>query len=185
MQLMPQDSATQPKMPQYKISLKKAMLLNRIIMGLFFFVSGIANYLNFNVKNGFYETVLTLKLQLWGPFPTGWQGIGPLPSLFAVPYAYLLPLAEIVLGALFALGIWVRWTGILIILMTFSIVLAFGIIPAGTLFPNAAESFNKNILFMTLIWMCIAYEADSRRAKMRRTNDRLDLTSSLPESMDS
>jgi uncharacterized membrane protein YphA (DoxX/SURF4 family) len=169
-------------MPHYKISLKKAMLLNRIIMGLFFFVSGIANYLNFNVKNGFYETVLTLKLQLWGPFPMGWQGIGPLPPLLAVPYAYLLPLAEIVVGALFALGIWMRWTGMLLILMTLSIVLAFGIIPAGTLFPNAAESFNKNILFMTLIWMCIAYETDSRRAQMRRTNDRLQLANTLPDS---
>jgi hypothetical protein len=29
--------------------------------------------------------------------------------------------------------------------MTFSIILAFGVIPAGSLFPNAAESFNKNI----------------------------------------
>jgi uncharacterized membrane protein YphA (DoxX/SURF4 family) len=168
-------------MSQYKISLKKAMLLNRVVMGLFFFISGIANYLNFNAKNGLYETVMTLKLQLWGPFPAAWHGIGPLPPLIGVPYAYLLPLAEIVLGVLFALGIWVRWTGGLIILITFSIVLAFGIIPAGTLFPAAAECFNKNILFMTLIWMCIAYEADSRRAQMRRTNDRLQLANSLPE----
>jgi uncharacterized membrane protein YphA (DoxX/SURF4 family) len=156
----------------FKISLKKAMLWNRIIMGLFFFVSGIANYLNFNVENGFYQTVLTLKLQLWGPFPSGWEGIGPLPPLFAIPYAWLLPLAEIMLGALFALGFWVRWTGLLLILLTGSIVLAFGIIPAGSLFPNAAESFNKNILFMTLIWMCVAYEADTQKAKMRRTVER-------------
>lgn len=148
------------------------MLLNRITVGIFFLLSGIANYLNFNVENGFYQTVQTLKLQLWGPFPAGWEGIGPLPPLFAIPYAWLLPLAEIVLGALFALGYWVRWTGLLLILMTFSIVLAFGIIPAGSLFPNGAESFNKNILFMTLIWMCIAYEADTQKARMRRTADR-------------
>jgi uncharacterized membrane protein YphA (DoxX/SURF4 family) len=172
---------TRPK-TQYKISLKKAMLLNRVMMGLFFFLSGIANYLNFNVNKGFYQTVLTLKLQLWGRFPAEWHGIGPLPSLIAVPYAYLLPLAEIVVGALFALGIWVRWTGALLILMTFSIVLAFGIIPAGTLFPNAAESFNKNILFMTLIWMCITYEADTQRTKAQRANDRLPLVASSPES---
>lgn len=148
------------------------MLLNRITVGIFFLLSGIANYLNFNVENGFYQTVQTLKLQLWGPFPAGWAGIGPLPPLFAIPYAWLLPLAEIVLGTLFALGYWVRWTGLLLILMTFSIVLAFGIIPAGSLFPNGAESFNKNILFMTLIWMCIAYEADTQKARMRRTADR-------------
>lgn len=157
----------------FKISLKKAVALNRIIIGIFFFFSGIANYLNFNVQNGFYQTVLTQKLQLWGPFPAGWEGVGPLPALIAVPYAWLLPLAEIVFGVLFALGFWVRWTGLILILMTFSIILAFGIIPAGSLFPNGAESFNKNILFMTLIWMCIAYETDTKKAKMRRTADRI------------
>jgi uncharacterized membrane protein YphA (DoxX/SURF4 family) len=159
----------------FRISLKKAMLLNRLTMGLFFFLSGIANYLNFNVENGFYQTVLTQKLQLWGPFPAGWEGIGPLPAIIAIPYVWLLPLAEIVLGVLFGLGFWIRWTGILLILMTFSIILAFGIVPAGSLFPNAAESFNKNILFMTLIWMCIAYEADTKKARMRRTAERLAL----------
>lgn len=157
----------------FKISLKKAMLLNRITIGLFFFLSGISNYLNFNVQDGFYQTVLTQKLQLWGPFPSGWEGIGPLPALIAIPYAWLLPLAEIVLGVLFGLGFWIRWTGLLLILMTFSIVLAFGIVPAGSLFPNAAESFNKNILFMTLIWMGMAYESDVQRMRMRRTTERL------------
>jgi uncharacterized membrane protein YphA (DoxX/SURF4 family) len=157
----------------YQISLKKAVFLNRLIMGLFFFFSGISNYLNFNIKNGFYQTVLTQKLQLWGPFPSGWDGVGPLPPLLAIPYAWLLPLAEIILGLLFALGFWVRWTGLLLILMTLTIVLAFGIIPAGSLFPNGAESFNKNILFITLIWMCIAYEEDHRRVRMRRLAERM------------
>jgi len=157
-----------------KISLKKAVILNRIILGIFYVFSGIANYLNFNVENGFYQTVITQKLQLWGPFPMGWQGIGPLPSLIAVPYAWLLPVAEIMFGILFALGFWVRWTGLILILITFSIVIAFGIIPAGTLFPNAAESFNKNILFMTLIWICIAYEVDTKKARMRRTAERIE-----------
>lgn len=157
----------------HKISLKKAALLNRLVMGLFFFFSGISNYLNFNARNGFYQTVLTQKLQLWGPLPSGWEGVGPLPPLFAIPYAWLLPLAEIILGLLFALGFWVRWTGLLLILMTLSIVLAFGIIPAGSLFPNGAESFNKNILFISLIWMCIAYEEDYKRARMRRLAERI------------
>jgi uncharacterized membrane protein YphA (DoxX/SURF4 family) len=161
------------KLLNFKISLKKAVALNRITMGLFFFFSGIANYLNFNVKDGFYQTVLTQKLQLWGPFPAGWEGVGPLPALIAIPYAWLLPLAEIVFGVLFALGFWVRWTGLILILMTFSIVIAFGIIPAGSLFPNGAESFNKNILFMTLIWMCMAYEVDTKKARMRRTQERI------------
>jgi uncharacterized membrane protein YphA (DoxX/SURF4 family) len=165
----------------FNISLKKAMLINRVTMGVFFFLSGIANYLNFNVENGFYQTVLTLKLQLWGPFPAGWEGVGPLPPFIAIPYAWLLPLAEIVLGILFALGFWIRWTGLLLILLTFSIILAFGIVPAGSLFPNGAESFNKNIMFMTLIWMCIAYEADSKKARMRRMAEKLYLESVEPQ----
>lgn len=154
---------------KYLLNLRTAFIVNRVTMGVFFFVSGIANYLNFSVPNGFYQTVLTQKLQIIGPgIPPGWEGIGPLPWLIAIPYGWLLPLAEIVLGALFALNYWVRWTGLLLILMTFSIILAFGIIPAGTLFPNGAESFNKNILFMTLIWMCIAYDAYEQKMSRRR-----------------
>ena len=158
--------------PFHKLSLKKAMMVNRIIMGIFFLVSGIANYLNFSVPNGFYQTVVTLKLQLWGPFPAGWEGVGPLPALIAVPYAWALPGAEIVFGLLFALGFWVRWTGLILILMTLSIVLAFGIIPAGSLFPNGAESFNKNIIFMTLIWICIAYDVEAKKSQARRLAER-------------
>lgn len=154
---------------KYLLNLRTAVIANRIILGIFFLLSGIANYLNFSVPNGFYQTVLTQKIQIIGPnIPPGWEGIGPLPGFLAIPYAWLLPLAEIVLGALFVLNYWVRWTGLLLILMTFSIILAFGIVPAGSLFPNAAESFNKNILFMTLIWICIAYEAYEQRMSRRK-----------------
>ncbi len=149
-------------------NLNTAVTVNRVTLGIFFFLSGISNYLNFSVKNGFYQTVLTQKPQLWGPFPSGWEGVGPLPEIIAIPYAWLLPLAEIVIGALFALNLWVKWTGLLLMMMTFSIVLAFGIIPAGSLFPNAAESFNKNILFITLIWICIAYDAYTQKMSLRR-----------------
>ncbi|WP_373538998.1 MauE/DoxX family redox-associated membrane protein [Chamaesiphon sp.] len=149
-------------------NLNTAVAVNRITLGVFFFISGISNYINFNVKDGFYQTVLTQKLQLWGPFPAGWQGIGPLPGIIAVPYAWLLPLAEILLGALFAMNFWIEWTGLLLILLTFSIILAFGVIPAGTLFPNAAESFNKNIFFMTLTWICIAYDRYAKKMSQRR-----------------
>ncbi len=150
------------------LNLSTVVAVNRVTLGFFFFLSGIANYLNFGVEKGFLHTVLTLKLQLWGRFPSGWTGIGPLPEFFALPYAWLLPLAEIVLGVLFALNYWVKWTGLLLLLMTFSIVLAFGIIPTGSLVPNGAESFNKNILFMTLIWLCIAYDAHAQKMSRRR-----------------
>jgi uncharacterized membrane protein YphA (DoxX/SURF4 family) len=154
---------------KFLLNLKTVVMVNRVTIGLFFFLSGIANYLNFSVPKGFYHTVVTQKLQLLGHgIPPGWAGVGPLPDLIAIPYAWLLPLAELVLGALFAFNYWVRWTGLLLILMTFSIIIAFGIIPAGTLFPNGAESFNKNILFMTIIWLCIAYDAHERKMSLRR-----------------
>jgi uncharacterized membrane protein YphA (DoxX/SURF4 family) len=169
---------------KYLLNLRMAVTANRIILGVFFFLSGIANYLNFAVPNGFYQTVVTQKLQLIGPnIPPGWEGVGPLPWLIAVPYAWCLPLAEIVLGALFALNYWVRWTGLLLILMTFSIILAFGIIPAGSLVPNGAESFNKNILFMSLIWVCIAYEAHERKMSLRRAQAS-EYALSSPEAME-
>jgi uncharacterized membrane protein YphA (DoxX/SURF4 family) len=164
----------------FKISLKKAVAFNRILVGLFFFLSGIGNYLNFNVENGFYQTVVTQRLQLWGPFPEWWHGTPPLPGLISIPYAWLLPLAEIVFGALFAMGFWTRWTGLILILMTFSITLAFGIIPGGSLFANGVESFNKNIFFMTLIWIIIAYEVDTKKARMHRTMERLHLLETKP-----
>jgi hypothetical protein len=81
-----------------------------------------------------------------------------------------------VLDALCALNYWVRWTGLLLILMTFSIILAFGIVPAGSLFPHGSESFNKNILFITLIWICIAYEAHEQKMSRRRAQAAADYT---------
>ena len=163
------------RLANFKISLKKAIAINRILVGLFFFLSGIGNYLNFNVENGFYHTVVTQRLQLWGPFPQWWQGTPPLPGAIAIPYAWLLPLAEIVFGALFAMGFWTKWTGLILVLMTFSITIAFGIIPGGSLFANGVESFNKNIFFMTLIWIIIAYEFDTKKARIQRNMERLNL----------
>jgi uncharacterized membrane protein YphA (DoxX/SURF4 family) len=162
---------------KYLLNLRTAVIFNRIAIGFFFVVSGIANYLNFNVPNGFYQTVITQKLQIIGPgIPPGWEGVGPLPWLIAIPYSWLLPLAEIVLGALFALNYWVRWTGLLLIIITLSITLAFGLIPAGSLFPNGAESFNKNIFFMSLIWVCIAYDAYEQKMSRRRSQAMTDYT---------
>jgi uncharacterized membrane protein YphA (DoxX/SURF4 family) len=154
---------------KYLLNLRTAVTVNRITLGVYFFLSGIGNYLNFSVPNGLYQTVLTQKLQIIGHgIPPGWEGIGPLPGLISIPYAWLLPLAEILLGALFALNYWLRWTGLLLILLTLSITLAFGIIPSGSLFPNGAESFNKTILFITSIWTCIAYEAHEQKMSRRR-----------------
>ncbi|WP_017651560.1 DoxX family membrane protein [Fortiea contorta] len=164
---------------KYLLNLRTAVTANRVAIGVYFFLAGIGNYLNFSVAHGFYHTVLTQKLQIIGPkIPPGWEGVGPLPWLIAVPYAWLLPLAEILLGALFALNYWVRWTGLLLILLILSITIAFGIMPAGSLFANGAESFNKTILFITSIWMSIAYEVYEQKMSRRRAQAMNDFTSS-------
>jgi uncharacterized membrane protein YphA (DoxX/SURF4 family) len=164
------------------LNLSTTVTVNRITLGLFFFLSGINNYLHFNGADGFYQTVLTQKLRIIGNgIPPGWEGIGPLPGLIAIPYAWLLPLAEIVLGALFAFNYWVRWTGLLLLLLTFSIVLAFGAIPTGSFFTNASPSFNTSIFLMTLIWMCMAYDAYEQKMSRRRTQAMTDYSVNTAE----
>ena len=127
----------------------------RVLLGLFFILSGIANYLYFNAPGGFLETVTQLKLKLWG---WGFEGIGPLPAILAYPYAYLLPITEIVVGTLFVINRWVRWAGIIMMLMLLSFVLAFGLIGPNGLLPNNQGNWDKNVFMLLGAWVCAAYD---------------------------
>ncbi len=133
---------------------KTAIATTRILLGLFFIVSAIANTMHFFDKGGLYETATTSKLALWG---FGFEGIGPLPPLLALPYAYLLPPAELLVGVLFVMNRWVRWAGIAMMLMLASFILAFGLVPEG-LFPNNAPSWDKNVFLLLGAWICVAYD---------------------------
>lgn len=140
----------------------------RILLGLFFILSGIANYIYFHAPDGFYETVTQSKLALWG---WGFSGIGPLPPILALPYAYLLPATEMAAGTAFVLNRWVRWAGIVIMLMLLSFILAFGLIGPNGLLPNNQGNWDKNVFMLIGAWICAAY--DHYRVKQRVRMDEL------------
>lgn len=142
-------------MTNERVMLKTSVLTTRVLLGVFFFISGIANYLHFYDKGGLLETITTSKLKLWG---FGFEGIGPLPALFALPYAYLLPLVEIIVGILFILNRQVKWAGIIMMLMLFSFIIAFGLVGPNGLLPNNESSWDKNVFLMTSAWVCVAYD---------------------------
>jgi uncharacterized membrane protein YphA (DoxX/SURF4 family) len=127
----------------------------RVLLGLFFVLSGIANYLYFNAPGGFFETVTQLKLHLWG---WGFEGIGPLPAILAYPYAYLLPATEMITGVLFIVNRQVRWAGIAMMLMLTSFILAFGLIGRHGLLPNNEGNWDKNVFLLLCAWICAAYD---------------------------
>lgn len=140
--------------------MKTALTTTRILLGVFFVFSGIANYLHFRDCGGLLETLVSTKLKLWG---LGFGGIGPLPSLLALPYAYLLPAVEIVVGLLFVLNRWVQWAGVLMLLMLASFIFAFGLFPAAGLFPNNESTWDKNVFIMLDVWICIAWNRYNER----------------------
>lgn len=127
----------------------------RVALGLFFILSGIANYLHFNAPGGFFETITQGKLRLWG---FGFEGVGPLPGFFSYPYAYLLPAVEMVAGVLFIVNRLVRWAGIVIMLMLLSFILAFGLVGPNGLVPSNQANWDKNTFMLMGAWICAAYD---------------------------
>ena len=127
----------------------------RILLGIFFLLSAIANTIYFNADGGLLETITQSKLSLWG---WGFEGIGPLPALIALPYAYLLPLVELVVAISFIINRWVRWTSILMILMLFSFIIAFGLFPPDGIIPNNQANWDKNVFMLLGAWICGAYD---------------------------
>lgn len=127
----------------------------RVMLGVFFILSGIANSIHFNSPGGFFETITQSKLRLWG---LGFEGIGPLPGFIAIPYAYLLPGAEIIAGALLVINRLVRWAGLVIMMMLFSFIIAFGLFNPNGLLPNNQSNWDKNTFMLVGAWICVAYD---------------------------
>lgn len=148
-----------------RVMVKTAIATTRILLGVFFILSAIANAIHFFDQGGLYETITTAKLRLWG---FGFEGIGPLPALLALPYAYLLPPAELIVGILFVINRWVRWAGIAMMLMLISFILAFGLVGKNGLLPNNESSWDKNVFLATCAWICAAY--DDYRVKRKNGN---------------
>ena len=134
---------------------KVSIATMRILLGIFFLLSGIANYMHFNADGGFFQTITQSKLKLWG---LGFEGIGPLPTLISLPYAYLLPAVELVVAILFIINRWVRWAAIVMMLMLFSFIIAFGLFPPDGLLPNNQANWDKNVFMLIGAWICGAYD---------------------------
>jgi uncharacterized membrane protein YphA (DoxX/SURF4 family) len=141
-----------------EITMKTTLTTTRVLLGTFFILSGIANYLHFQDSGGLLETLLSAKLKLWG---LGFPGIGPLPTFLALPYAYLLPAVEILTGLLFVVNRWVQWAGILMLLMLASFIMAFGLFPSSGLFPNNQSTWDKNVFIMFLVWICVVWDREN------------------------
>lgn len=137
----------------------------RILLGVFFLLSAIANTIYFNSEGGLLQTVLQSPLRLWG---WGFEGVGPLPPLIALPYAYLLPPAQVVVAVLFIINRWVRWAAIVMILMLISFILAFGLFPPDGIIPNNQANWDKNVFMALGAWICGAY--DHYRVKRQQKN---------------
>ncbi|MEM9136351.1 MAG: DoxX family protein [Cyanobacteria bacterium P01_F01_bin.42] len=147
--------------------LKTSVTIMRVMLGVFFILSGIANYLHFNAPGGFFETITQSKLRLWG---LGFEGIGPLPGFISYPYAYLLPGAELIAGALLVVNRLVRWAGLVIMMMLFSFIIAFGLIGPDGLIPSNQANWDKNTFMLVGAWICVSYDhyQINRRQKAAR-----------------
>ncbi|MEM6714907.1 MAG: DoxX family protein [Cyanobacteria bacterium P01_F01_bin.56] len=135
--------------------LKTSIAVMRIMLGVFFILSGIANYLHFYDPGGFFETITQGKLRLWG---WGFEGIGPLPAIIALPYAYLLPASQLIVGSLFVINRLVRWVGLVMMLMLFSFILAFGLVGPNGLIPSNQANWDKNTFMLVGAWICVSYD---------------------------
>ncbi|MEM9213620.1 MAG: MauE/DoxX family redox-associated membrane protein [Cyanobacteria bacterium P01_F01_bin.150] len=147
--------------------LRLSIAVMRIMLGLFFVLSATSNLIHFYSPGGFFETVTQGKLLLWG---MGFEGIGPLPPIISLPYAYLLPPTQILVGVLMMINRFVRWAGIVMMLMLFSFLLAFGLIGPNGLLPNNQASWDKNTFMLFGAWICVAYDQYqiNRRQKAER-----------------
>ena len=124
-----------------------ALLLNRLALGFYFAFLGF-NKVRGEVQNGF------------GSFYRGenFQGMAPgwLPQWFAMPFGYGLPWVELIVGALFMIGLFTRlWAAVLaLVLLGISIAQ----IEAGSFFHGAegiAGPYHTNAILFTLALLFI------------------------------
>lgn len=125
--------------------------LTQFIIGVYFVFSGISSYREFPE---FLAEVSSLELALLGIIH---EPLLPLPEWLNEPLAYVLPGAQILFGIMFAVGIWVRYTGLVLIAILVPIVLAFGLFPHGLLEVNRM-AFNKDLIFIMAILICVVFD---------------------------
>ncbi|MEQ9453117.1 MAG: DoxX family protein [Phycisphaeraceae bacterium] len=112
--------------------------LNRVLLGLYFLGAGLAKVqgeLNDGIGS-FYN----------GPF----KGMQPswLPNVLAAPYGYALPWAEVVVGALLAIGLFTKVNAALTFLMTLSFTIA--LMMANGLSGGGPGVFHTNVFLCVI-----------------------------------
>lgn len=105
---------------------KASSLIVRLPLGLFFLLAGVAKVSGDAGVAGFVETVKSFEI---------------LPDSLATVYGYVLPYAEIVVGAAAIVGFWTPLAGLLMSLMLLSFVIATGVKGGG-------GPFNKDIILL-------------------------------------
>jgi uncharacterized membrane protein YphA (DoxX/SURF4 family) len=94
-----------------------ALLLTRVTIGLYLMLAGVGK-----VRGEMGDLPGSLGSFYRGPFTSmqpGW-----LPDFFAAPYGYVLPWAEVIIGALLILGLFGRTMAALVALMILSFTIA-------------------------------------------------------------
>ena len=92
-----------------------------------------------------------------GSFASGLESrfAGKLPSVLVLPFAYMLPFAEITLGALLIFGLFCSealvLAGLLMVLLTF-----------GTLMEPSPETVAHNVLFALVIFVLLLFTEYNR-----------------------
>ncbi len=113
-----------------------AYALLRITLGVVFLFSGIGKF-RAGVGN-----VAGSMLQ---------QFSGKLPAVLVQPFAYVLPFAETVLGALIVLGLFtplaLSFSGLLLVALTFGTVMS-------SEFPTVAHNTQYGLVNFVLLWLC-------------------------------
>ncbi|HSW44462.1 MAG TPA: DoxX family protein [Phycisphaerae bacterium] len=109
------------------------LLVNRLALGLYFALAGWGK-----ITGGitaFYEKSFVVLKPAW------------LPTWFAAPYGHLLPFAEMILGAMMAIGLMGRLSAGLLALMLASFTIALA--SAGAFFSGPGP-FHANVIFLAL-----------------------------------
>lgn len=165
--LLETELSSAPSLKTERNLVRTSIAAMRILLGVFFVLSAIANLIYLRAPGGLLETALTLPLRLWG---FGFEGIGPLPPLIAYPYAFLLPPFQLIVGTLFVINRQVRWAGIVMMLMLLSFILAFGLVGPDGLLPNNQANWDKNVFMLLGAWICTAYDhyGVQRKQKLNR-----------------
>ncbi len=113
-------------------TLDLVILLNRLSMGGFFLLASVGKFrMGYPAWLHYYHS----------------QTPSFVPSWFANPYGYVVPVAEMVVGALLVLGLWTRGIAAVALLM----ILSFSISMASVGKFSVGGNYSPNVIMMTML----------------------------------